>query len=159
MNLAGRRHRGVDFKTDVGTPVVAPYKSKVMRRNWNTLRNGKCLELRYVDLGINAFFLHLDEVLPAAVPGNTVEAGTLLARTGNTGHSTAPHLHYELHGKNNRLLDPFDVGETTRKLLEGKDLARFNAKRDRYDRILSGAGSSRESSGQPNASTTSKTKK
>jgi len=123
MDLGGRKHRGVDFKVDVGTPVRAPFEAKVNRRNWNTRRNGNCLQLTYTKTGMTALFLHLDEVLPATRPGKTVAAGTQVAKSGNTGRSTAPHLHYELRSRSGKLLNPFDVHKTTRRKLEGDQLA------------------------------------
>jgi murein DD-endopeptidase len=136
MNLGGRRHRGVDFKADVGMQVRAPFRAKVMRRNWNTRRNGNCLHLVYLDSGITALFLHLDKVLPAAKPGRVVAAGTPVAHSGNTGHSTAPHLHYELRSKSGKLLNPFDVHETVRVKLEGSDLQAYLAIRKKLSKNL-----------------------
>ncbi len=137
MDASGRRHRGVDFKADVGTPVTAPFRAAITRVNWHTRGNGNCLELRYLDSGVSALFLHLDEVLPESRPGKIVEAGTVIARSGNTGHSTAPHLHYELHAPDGRLLNPFEFHPTARRSLEGTDLATFQRLRKRLDQSLS----------------------
>ena len=156
MNLTGRRHRGVDFKVDMDTPVHAPWKAKILRKNWTTRRNGFCLEIQYVGSGIHAFFLHLNEILPETKPGTVVEAGTELARTGNSGHSTAPHLHYELHGKSGRILNPFDVHETRIVKLEGETLSAFMAHRDKLDRWLLQQESADESAPSPSESTPSK---
>lgn len=155
MNLAGRRHHGVDFKVDMDTPVHTPWKAKVLRHNWSTRRNGNCLEILYLDSGVHAFFLHLNEVLPEIKAGKVLEAGTEIARTGNTGRSTAPHLHYELHTKSGRLLNPFKVHETTRAKLEGKDLAAFTARRDELDMWLLQQEPADESAPSPSGSTPS----
>lgn len=136
MNLTGRRHRGVDFKTDVGTEVRTPYRARVVRRNWNTRYNGYCLELVYVDSGVRALFLHLDEVLDAARPGRVLAAGTPVAKSGNTGRSTAAHLHYELHSRAGRLLNPFEVHPTERRSLDDAELERFQPRRRALDRAL-----------------------
>jgi YD repeat-containing protein len=136
MNLAGRRHRGVDFKTDVGTEVRTPHRARVVRRNWNTRYNGYCLELVYVDSGVRALFLHLDKVLDAARPGRVLAAGTPVAHSGNTGRSTAPHLHYELHNRAGRLLNPFDFHPTERRALDGAELERFQQRRQALERAL-----------------------
>ncbi|HUU01740.1 MAG TPA: M23 family metallopeptidase [Myxococcota bacterium] len=156
MNLAGRRHHGVDFKADEGTQIVSPYRARIERRNFNTHRNGNCLQLLYIKSGIRAYFLHLSEILPIARPGRVVEAGTIIARSGNTGHSTAPHLHYELHGRENHLLDPFEAGKTEQRRLTGDILTEFKARRDRLDKALGDAAEVRESSAQPSGSNVSK---
>jgi len=155
MNMAGRRHRGIDFKADVGTDVVAPYKSKVMRRNWRTRRNGNCLQLVFLDTGITALFLHLDEVLPATQPGKIVEAGTVVARSGNTGHSTAPHLHYELHNPAGKPINPLKVHKTLRVKLPEDEKQKFNARKKYLDSLLEG-GSTRESAPKPSGSSSAK---
>jgi murein DD-endopeptidase len=158
MNLSGRRHKGVDFKTDVGTTVVAPFRARVERRNWHTGRNGNCLEITYLDSGVSALFLHLDEVLPETQPGKIVEAGTPLARTGNTGHSTAPHLHYQLQKGGGRPMDPFKFHKTTRLALAGTDLDRFKAQRDSWDKSLTPGEPARESAPAPSGSNPSSAK-
>ncbi|MBN2497804.1 MAG: M23 family metallopeptidase [Deltaproteobacteria bacterium] len=138
MNASGRRHHGVDLKVDIGAPVRLPRRARVSRRNWKTRRNGYCLHVIYLESRVNALFLHLDEVLPVARPGRVLAAGTIVARTGNTGRSTAPHLHYELRKPNGRQLNPFDFHETERLALEGADLARFQSQRERLERELGG---------------------
>lgn len=137
MDLAGRRHKGVDFKCDVGTNITTPFRARVSRRNWNTRRNGNCLELKYLDSGISAIFLHLDKVMPSTRPGKVLESGTLVAKTGNTGHSTAPHLHYELHSSKGHLLNPFKIHKTIKRRLSGVQLKKFTAHRKKLDQVLS----------------------
>ena len=156
MNLTGRRHRGVDFKVDMDTPVRTPWKAKVLRKNWSTRLNGFCLEIKYVETGTHAFFLHLNEVLPEIKPGQVLEAGTEVARTGNSGRSTAPHLHYELRTNSGRNLNPFKVHETRRIKLEGEELSAFMAHRDKLDNWLLQQESAGESDPSPSGSTPSK---
>ena len=156
MNLTGRRHRGVDFKVDMDTPVRAPWKAKILRKNWSTRRNGFCLEIKFVESGTHAFFLHLNEVLSEIKPGTVVEAGTEIARTGNSGRSTAPHLHYELRTNSGRNLNPFKVHETRRTKLEGEALSAFMARRDKLDNWLLQQESAGESAPSPSGSTPSK---
>ncbi len=107
-------HKGMDFKTPVGTKVTSPRAGKVTRSNWNWRANGNCIEVRYDD-GVLAKFLHLNENLVKA--GDRVSAGQVIARTGNTGHSTAPHLHYQLD-RGTKTLDPLDYHGTTRRSLD-----------------------------------------
>ncbi len=140
MNLGGRRHRGVDFKVDVGTPVRTPEDAVVSRVNWRTRGNGNCLELVYPRTGATATFLHLDKVLPETRPGRRLKAGTAVALSGNTGRSTAPHLHYELHDRAGRLVNPFDYHTTTRRRLEGAELEAFRGAQAELARGLQGLG-------------------
>jgi len=62
----GRKHKGVDFKTPVGSPVKAPFDGTITRKNWNFRGNGNSLEVS--ETGgehRRALFLHLSE-LPRA---------------------------------------------------------------------------------------------
>lgn len=110
----GRKHKGVDFKTPVGTPVKAPFDGAITRRNWNFKGNGNCLEIEESGgQGRTAMLLHLSELPKTVKVGDHVKKGQALARSGNTGHSFAPHLHYQLM-KGDRVIDPFESHKTTR---------------------------------------------
>jgi murein DD-endopeptidase len=97
-------HRGMDFKAAVGTEVKAPRPGTISRINWKLRGNGNCLEMRFDD-GTVAKFLHLSAI--KARRGARVRAGEVIALTGNTGRSTAPHLHYQLE-RGPRTVDPVD---------------------------------------------------
>lgn len=114
-------HEGMDFKTPMGTPIEAPRAGVVTRVNWNQAANGNCLELRYQD-GVLAKFLHLNENL--VKEGQAVAAGTLIAKTGNTGHSTGPHLHYQTE-RGGKVVDPVDYHGTLRRQLQPDAISRF----------------------------------
>jgi murein DD-endopeptidase len=115
-------HKGMDFKVPTGTDVVNPKSGKVLRTNWNIRYNGNCVEVKYDD-GTLARFLHLSRTDVSA--GDTVGKGTRLGLSGNTGRSTAPHLHYELE-KGGKVLDPIDYHGTVRRALSDGDMSRFD---------------------------------
>jgi murein DD-endopeptidase len=131
----GRRHRGVDFKTPVGTPVKMPFDARLVRKNWRFRGNGNCLEFRD-SKNRRIIFLHLDELPKDLVVGKTYRAGEVVARSGNTGRSTAPHLHYQLENAAGKVLDPFEVHETYRAQLDASLIPAFEAAKARYDRML-----------------------
>ncbi|MCK6545596.1 M23 family metallopeptidase [Myxococcota bacterium] len=108
----GRRHKGVDFKAPVGTPVKAPFDGVVVKKNWGARANGNCLWIEGPK-GITTKMLHLERIDPSVKVGGRVKKGQVIATSGNTGRSTAPHLHYQLeNGK--RLVDPFKFHGTYR---------------------------------------------
>jgi murein DD-endopeptidase MepM/ murein hydrolase activator NlpD len=128
------RHQGMDFTAPTGTPLVSPKAGTVTRVNWNTAANGMCVEVRYPD-GTLAKFLHLDQVKVRA--NQHVTAGQLLATTGNTGRSTAPHLHYQL-GRGSKTIDPVDYHGTIRRQLPASAMFAFQAAVREYDALLLG---------------------
>ena len=134
----GRRHKGVDFKTPAGSPVVAPFDGVIERRNWHFSANGNCLDLRDPATGRHAIFLHLDVVPKEMAVGRAVKKGEVIAASGNSGHSFAPHLHYQLEDATGRVLDPFVVLKTERRSLSAADRSAFEAERARLDRALGG---------------------
>ena len=123
---------GMDFKTPVGTPVYAPKAGVVTRTNWNWTGNGNCVEVQYTD-GALAKFLHLSE--DKVQPGQRVTAGEVLALTGNTGHSTAPHLHYQLE-VGGKVVDPLDYHGSERRRLASAGMAEFQQEVARFDSLL-----------------------
>ncbi|GAB4300430.1 MAG: hypothetical protein Kow0090_15930 [Myxococcota bacterium] len=101
------RHNGIDFKAPVGTPVYTPWDAKVLRKNWNSHINGNCLDIEYIGKGAHAYFLHLDSIANGVEAGKKLPAGALLGMVGNSGRSSAPHLHYQLMDGEDKVLDPF----------------------------------------------------
>lgn len=107
----GRRHEGMDFKTPVGTKVSAPFDGVVTRTTWSFKYNGNCVELRSAK-GTKARFLHLSELSPGLKSGDRVSRGQAIAKSGNTGRSSAPHLHYEL-SRGGKTIDPLSFHKVT----------------------------------------------
>ena len=138
----GRRHKGVDFKTPVGTPVKAPFTGVVRRKNWGFRYNGNCIELE--ELGgkrRRALFLHLDELPPSLKVGDRFCVGAIMARSGNSGRSFAPHLHYQLETLGDRVLDPYESHRTYRHSLSAAQRPALEAEIRRMDGLLASPSS------------------
>ena len=103
----GTGHAGTDFKAEVGTPVYSSFAGRVTRANWNTRRNGYCIEIDHPDKGVKTLYLHLNRVLVR--PGQQVVQGMRIGLSGNTGRSYAPHLHYEIKSRDRKktVYNPF----------------------------------------------------
>ncbi len=118
----GRKHKGVDFKAPVGTPVKATFDGTITRKNWFFRGNGNSLEVTSSGAPwMKAIFLHLSELPRTLTVGTKVKKGEVIAHSGNSGHSFAPHLHYQLMSPSDRVLDPFDVHATTKVHLAAAD--------------------------------------
>ncbi|UJQ87153.1 tape measure protein [Arthrobacter phage BaileyBlu] len=87
-------HAGIDFAVPVGTPVRAAMSGTVIRAAWNAVtgRSGIGMLLRH-EGGRNTYYGHLSSLV--AKVGDFVKQGQVIARSGNTGRSTGPHLHFE----------------------------------------------------------------
>lgn len=123
-----QKHNGVDFKAPVGTPVYTPFDGVVTRHNWNWRANGNCLEIKVEGQNLYAIFLHLNEEFVKV--GEKVQKGQMIAKTGNTGIVTAPHLHYQIdraNGNERKPLDPLKQHRLYHRQLEGAELEAFKA--------------------------------
>ena len=128
-------HAGMDFKVPVGFNVLSTRAGTVTRTNWNTRSNGNCVEVRYAD-GTLAKYLHLSKTGVRA--GQRVNRGDVVGESGNTGRSTAPHLHYQLN-VGSRVLDPVDVHGTHARSINPGDRNAFDSNVARLDALLGNA--------------------
>lgn len=129
------KHEGVDFKAPVGTPVYSTVNGRVARINWKTKYNGYCIEIEEKGKPFVFKYLHLSEVLVDA--GQTVTAGQHIANSGNTGKSTAPHLHYQINiGQKGKVQDPFVFHKTTVSSVPSAELSDFRNKVAELDTLM-----------------------
>ena len=88
-----RMHEGVDIASDVGTPVYAAGDGVIESAGSTGGGYGIAVEVNH-GFGYKTWYAHL--LRPAARVGQKVRRGELIAYSGNSGLSTAPHLHYEV---------------------------------------------------------------
>lgn len=101
------RHQGIDLAAKSGTAVVSPAAGTVVEVNYNDKR-GHYLILQH-DNGYKTVYSHLSEILVAN--NSMVIQGEEIATVGNSGLSTGPHLHFEVHLQN-EAIDPLMVFQT-----------------------------------------------
>ncbi len=87
-----RMHRGVDLAVPEGTLVAATGAGLVRRASEDAV-NGRCVVLDHGH-GVTTAYLHNEALLVDA--GDPVARGQPISRSGSTGRSTGPHLHYQL---------------------------------------------------------------
>lgn len=92
---------GYDFVMDIGTPVTAAREGIVIMTNENVSdgnRSGTNLITVRHDDGTVALYSHLTRNGVLVEPGERVEAGQRIGRSGDTGNTGGlPHLHFSLH--------------------------------------------------------------
>jgi murein DD-endopeptidase MepM/ murein hydrolase activator NlpD len=92
--FTGRRelHKGLDIATRSGTPIIAPADGLVVFAG----REGGFGNMVIIDhgYGITTRYGHCSSLETKL--GQKVKRGDVVARVGNTGRSTGPHVHYEV---------------------------------------------------------------
>ena len=99
---ASTNHRAVDIAVPVGTEVGAP-ASGVIEFAGTRGNAGKMMIIRHAD-GSSTEFMHLSGF--NAEQGATVTQGQIVARSGNTGNSSGPHLHWASKDADGNPRDP-----------------------------------------------------
>ncbi len=89
----GAEHQGIDLAAPIGTPIVAMSTGKVTFAGWQG-GYGKKVEIKYWD-GTISHYGHMDSIDVKA--GDVIAPGAKVGTVGNTGYSTGPHLHLEIH--------------------------------------------------------------
>ena len=95
-------HSGLDFSAPMGTPIFATGNGVVVKTRKSKRGYGNTIEIDH-GYGYTTFYAHNSEII--AKKGDKVVRGQVIAKVGNTGKSTAPHLHYEVR-KNKRAINP-----------------------------------------------------
>lgn len=90
----GKLHPAQDLATSVGSQVHSLSSGTVVSAGWDSTGFGNLVRIRYWD-GTVSFMAHNSRLVVSA--GETVAPGQLVAYSGNTGHSTGPHVHLEIH--------------------------------------------------------------
>jgi murein DD-endopeptidase MepM/ murein hydrolase activator NlpD len=86
-------HRGIDIATRMGAPIVAPADG-IVSKIYSDHGYGKLLSVSH-GYGVITRYAHLNKAL--VKKGQYVKRGETIALIGNSGRSTGPHLHYEVH--------------------------------------------------------------
>lgn len=88
-----RYHHGIDIGLDVGDTVRATFSGRVRIVDYERKGYGHYVVIRHSN-GLETVMAHMSRVLVQI--DQDVVAGQPIGLGGNTGHSTGPHLHYEL---------------------------------------------------------------
>ena len=97
-----KMHTGIDFAAPIGTPIYATADGKVAEVSVRFSGYGKMIEIDH-GFGYRTRYAHMHDF--AIRQGQNVKRGELIGYVGDTGLSTAPHLHYEVL-RNNVQINP-----------------------------------------------------
>ncbi|HHP0450293.1 TPA: M23 family metallopeptidase [Vibrio harveyi] len=87
-------HRGIDLTCQLGTPIIAPADGVVEMVRPSKQGYGNFIMLRH-NFGFMTSYAHLSQF--KVNKGEFVRKGDIIGNCGNSGNSTGPHLHYEVH--------------------------------------------------------------
>lgn len=110
---AARPHEGIDVAAPMGTPIEAPAAGLVVFSGWES-GYGNVIVLDH-GFGLRTKYAHCSRLVVRQ--GQRVKRGEQIALVGNTGLSTGPHLHYEVH-VNGRAVDPLRYVMTDRVVVD-----------------------------------------
>jgi murein DD-endopeptidase MepM/ murein hydrolase activator NlpD len=99
----GRMHQGIDIAGPIGTPVVAAADGVVVASNYQGGGYGNVIDIQHQDGSLTRYG-HNNRLIASA--GQVVKQGQHIADMGNTGRSTGPHLHFEIHPNSGRAVNP-----------------------------------------------------
>ncbi len=88
----GRAHEGIDFAAPMGSPIRAVSSGRVVYSGWAT-GYGYVVIIEH-QRGLRTLYAHNSKLLVSE--GESVGKGEVISRSGNTGNSTGPHLHFEV---------------------------------------------------------------
>jgi murein DD-endopeptidase MepM/ murein hydrolase activator NlpD len=89
----GKLHAGIDIAADTGEPVYASAPGVVIYAGNGISGYGNLVILRH-DSSLTTVYAHNSRL--EVREGDSVTRGALISKVGSTGHSTGPHLHFEI---------------------------------------------------------------
>ena len=98
-------HYGIDYVSDTNTPIVSVNSGIITKISDEQRGYGKRIEITHNN-GYKTLYAHLNDF--NVKKGQTVHQGDIIGYVGNTGTSTVPHLHFEVHLQDKKI-NPMSV--------------------------------------------------
>ena len=92
----GRQHHGLDVDLNIGDTVIAAFDGVVRYAQFTKSGFGNCVVIRHKN-GLETIYGHLCKI--DVVENQYVKSGQHIGLGGTSGHSTGPHLHFEMRYK------------------------------------------------------------
>jgi len=101
----GRGHQGIDLKANIGDTIYAAFEGKIRMSKYNRGGYGFFIIIRHSN-GLETLYGHLSRFF--VKQNEIVKSGQPIGLAGNSGRSSAPHLHFEIR-YNGKALNPEDM--------------------------------------------------
>lgn len=126
-------HRAIDYAAAIGTPIMAVGNGTITYAGWNG-GYGKFISIHHNDT-YTTRYAHMTGFGPGIKKGVSVVQGQVIGYVGSTGHSTGPHLHYEIM-KNGTLVNPLELDLPPGDPVPEEKRNDFYAAKENYDAAL-----------------------
>jgi len=123
-------HRALDLAANYGMPAVAIGDGTVIQAGWNG-EYGISVTIRYNEM-YTSVYGHFQSLAKGIKRGASVKQGQIVGYVGSTGHSTGPHLHYEIH-KFGVYVNPFKIEVPDGKPVKDSDRSSFDEVKKQYN--------------------------
>ncbi len=117
-----KTHKGIDFAAPQGTPILAAGDGEIRKLGWLGGYGN------YILVGHNkdysTAYAHMSSYAKGLRKGTHIKQGQVIGYVGRTGRATGPHLHYEVHYRNQQV-NPHKIKMPSQKNLKGDQLRNF----------------------------------
>ncbi|PIR78678.1 MAG: peptidase M23 [Candidatus Magasanikbacteria bacterium CG10_big_fil_rev_8_21_14_0_10_36_16] len=107
INYSKQKHLAIDYAASMGTPVLAVGDGTIEFAGWSTIGFGNFVSIHHNDT-YTTQYAHMSAFGPGIKKGVHVVQGQVIGYVGSTGHSTGPHLHYQIK-ENGVLVNPLNL--------------------------------------------------
>jgi murein DD-endopeptidase MepM/ murein hydrolase activator NlpD len=96
------RHQGIDISSPAGTPIRASNAGRIIYSDHTIRGYGNLIILRHSEEFVSVYAHNQENLVEE---GRYVEKGQVIAKVGETGNASGPHLHFEIR-RHNKAVDP-----------------------------------------------------
>ena len=97
-----RKHEGIDIAAPKGNNIYPTAPGVVSFVGWQN-GYGKVVIIKHYN-GLESLYAHCSKIV--AKKGSRVHRGSIIAKVGQTGNATGPHVHFEIRDKNSDPINP-----------------------------------------------------
>ena len=134
INYTKQKHLAIDYAAPIGTPVLAVGDGVVDFAGWSSIGFGNFVSIHHNDT-YTTQYAHMSAFGPGIKKGVPVVQGQVIGYVGSTGHSTGPHLHYQIK-ENGALVNPLNLELPAGDPVPEDKLEEFKKVVDEYDGLM-----------------------
>jgi murein DD-endopeptidase MepM/ murein hydrolase activator NlpD len=119
-NRKHKFHQGVDFRANVGTPVLAANDGVVVYVGTKIRGYGRMVVLKHADNFYSVYAHHSKNLVKT---GKRVARGEKIALSGKSGRASGPHLHFEIRQGTDSYNPVYAINENLKKFASNRNIA------------------------------------